>query len=245
MAKDVKEQLSSQYPGKFNEEELHDSVRRNMLFFAQASFVERYPDVRDGLKPIHRRIIYSIDKLSLTPKSSYMKCGKVVGVVMGDYHPHGDGPIYDTLVAMAQPFTMNYKIVDGQGNFGNLLGDSAAANRYTECRAAEYSKIFTNDLSEETVHFVPNYSNTCLEPSVLPTMLPNILINGNYTIGAAAFNSSIPPHNLAEVIDVTIELMKKPKITNEYIGGKLLPDFPFGGIIVNPEEVPETQGNWN
>lgn len=223
------------------EESLQDSVRSHMLDFASASFVERYPDVRDGLKPIHRRIIYSMYMLRLTPRSAFMKCGQVVGDVLGKYHPHGDSSIYGALVAMAQPFTINNTIIEGQGNFGNILGEGAAAMRYTECRFSEYSRIFTDDLSEESVHFVPNYANRMdlKEPTVLPTQLPNLLINGNYTIGGAAFNSAIPPHNLRDVVDITIELMRNPKLTNEYVGGKLLPDFSFGGILTNPEDVSE------
>lgn len=224
---------------KIIEEYIDTSVRRNMLDFAQASFVDRYPDVRDGLKPIHRRIIYGMYKLGLTHRGSFMKCGKVVGSVMGDYHPHGDIPIYGALVAMAQPFTLNHNIIEGQGNFGNALGDGPASARYTECRFDEYSTIFTKDLSDESVHYVPTYSNLSKEPTVLPTTIPNLLINGNYTIGGAAFNSSIPPHNLSDVVDLTIELIKNPKLTNEYIGGKLLPDFAFGGILINPEEIKE------
>lgn len=219
------------------EEAIDDSVKRNMTEFAKASFIDRYPDARDGLKPIARRIIYSMHQQGLTTTGGTKKCAKIVGDVIGTYHPHGDTSAYGALVAMAQPFGHNYPIVFGQGNFGNLLGDGAAAYRYTECKFAEFAKMLIRDLSDEVVEYVPNFDNTTIEPTVLPAIVPNLLINGCYTIGGAAFNSSIPSHNLNDVCDLVIKLIENPDITNEKLCANLMPDFPFGAALINPEEV--------
>ena len=218
-------------------EEIEDSVKRNMTTFAKASFIDRYPDVRDGLKPVARRTIYVMLKMGLSVNGGTIKCAAVVGNVIGYYHPHGDIAAYGALVALGQPFTTNHKIIQGQGNFGNPLGDGAAAYRYTECKFAKYSTMLTRDLNENTVEFVPTYDRKNIEPTVLPAIVPNLLINGVYTIGGAAFNSSIPSHNLKDVCELVIDYINNPKMTAEEIGGRLMPDFPCGGVITNPEEV--------
>lgn len=218
-------------------EELEESVKRNMTAFAQASFVDRYPDVRDGLKPVARRVIYAMLRCGLTTSGSTIKCAKIVGDTIGTYHPHGDSSAYGVLCALAQPFTNNYPIVYGQGNFGNALGDAPAAYRYTECRFAKYSPILTRDLNDNVVEYMPNFDRREMEPTVLPAIIPNILINGNYTIGGAAFNSSIPSHNLKDVCNLVIEFIKNPDMSREDVGKRLMPDFPCGGVIINPEQV--------
>jgi len=222
------------------QEALDDSVKRNMTFFAKSTFIDRYPDVRDGFKPVARRILYVMKTLGLGSHGNTIKCAKIVGDVMGAYHPHGDSSIYGTLVGMAQPFGENYPEVSGQGNFGNPLGDPAAAYRYTEAQFSDYAvQMLVKDLNDEIVEFVPNFDNKTTEPSVLPASIPNILINGNYTIGGAAFNSSIPSHNLNDVCKLVIDYIKNPKMTNAEMGKRLIPDFPCGGVITNPAEVRE------
>jgi DNA gyrase subunit A len=219
------------------EEELDSVIRFAMDDFSKYSFMMRYPDVRDGLKPIHRRILVTMDNCGLDWKGNTTKCARVVGDCMR-LHPHGDASIYGTLVAMAQPFTTNVPMVQGQGNFGNALGDGPAAQRYTECKLSKYaSKTLVKDLNPEVVEYIPNYDNTISEPVVLPAMLPNLIINGSYTIGGAAFNASIPPHNISDVIDICVSLIKRPGMSNAEIGDKLLPDFSGGGILLNPEEI--------
>lgn len=224
--------------GRIINEDAGVSVKRNMTEFAKASFIDRYPDIRDGLKPVARKIIYAMARDHGLHKTTHtIKCAQVVGTVMGSYHPHGDQATYGALISMGTPFNTNYPIVFVQGNSGNLLGDGAAGMRYTECRLTDYAKLLINDMSDDVVDFVPNYDNRTTEPTVLPSEVPNLLINGNYSIGGAAFNSSIPSHNLRDVIDLTIAVMKNPEISNKEIADKLLPDFPFGGVITNPEEI--------
>lgn len=225
--------------------ELSTAVEENMIDFAKSGFVDRYPEIVDGLKPVLRRILYAMtSEAHLTDKSGTIKCAKVVGDTIGTFHPHGDTSAYGSLVAAAQNFTINYPLIDGQGNFGSILGDGPAAYRYTECRFSKYGyQCLIKDLNEESVEFVPTFDNRATEPSVLPSAVPNLIINGTYAIAPAAFNTSIPPHNLGEVIDITIALIKDPTISNDTIGDNLLPDFPFGGILVNPEEVREYYKN--
>jgi DNA gyrase/topoisomerase IV subunit A len=219
-------------------EEVGDSVKRNMIEFAKGTFGDRFPDVRDGLKVIARRLMYVMQVMQLTDHGRTIKNSKIIGSTIGDFHPHGDIAAYDAYVALAQPFTLNHPLVDPQGNFGNILGDSPAAARYPEGRFSEYGyQVLINDLNDEIVEYVPNYDSTTQEPTILPARLPNLIINGSYSIGGAAFISSIPPHNLIEVIDLTIKLIKDPTISNEILGDALLPDFPFGGIITNPTEI--------
>ena len=189
------------------------------------------PDIRDGLKPVHRRVLYAMESMGNYSNKPYKKSARVVGDVIGKYHPHGDTAAYDTIVRMAQDFSMRYVLVDGQGNFGSVDGDSPAAMRYTEVRMAKISHEILSDLDKDTVDFRPNYDENEIEPVVLPTRIPNLLINGSSGI-AVGMATNIPPHNLSEVIDAVIALTKKPdmKISEimKYIPG---PDFPTAGII--------------
>ncbi len=169
------------------------------------------PDVRDGLKPVHRRVLYAMNELGLGPTRSYAKCAKIVGEVMGNYHPHGDSAIYDTLVRMAQDFSMRNELVDGQGNFGSVDDDPAAAMRYTEARLARIATEMLRDLDMDTVDFVPNYDGSRQEPLVLPARFPNLLVNGSSGI-AVGMATNIPPHNLREVIAATIAYIDDPDI---------------------------------
>ena len=207
-------------------------LRKSYLDYAMSVIIGRaLPDVRDGLKPVHRRTLFAMRELGNTYNRPYIKSARIVGDVIGKYHPHGDTAAYDTLVRMAQDFSMRYPLVDGQGNFGSMDGDSAAAMRYTEARMTRLDQELVADLDKETVDFVPNYDNSLQEPSVLPSRIPNILINGSEGI-AVGMATKIPPHNLTEVIDGLIALVDNPEITvhqlMEIITG---PDFPTGGFI--------------
>jgi DNA gyrase subunit A len=207
-------------------------LRKSYLDYAMSVIIGRaLPDVRDGLKPVHRRTLFAMRELGNTYNRPYIKSARIVGDVIGKYHPHGDTAAYDTLVRMAQDFSMRYPLVDGQGNFGSMDGDSAAAMRYTEARMTRLDQELVADLEKETVDFVPNYDNSLQEPSVLPSKIPNILINGSEGI-AVGMATKIPPHNLPEVIDGLIALIETPEITvhelMEIITG---PDFPTGGFI--------------
>src|SRR6202453_2618784 len=208
-------------------------MRTAYLDYAMSVIVGRaLPDVRDGLKPVHRRVLYAMNELGLSPNRSYSKCALIVGEVMGKYHPHGDSAIYDTLVRMAQEFSMRYQLVDGQGNFGSIDDDPAAAMRYTEARLARTATEMLRDLDMDTVDFVPNYDGSKREPLVLPSRFPNLLVNGSSGI-AVGMATNIPPHNLREVIDATIAYIDDPELEVEglmrHIKG---PDFPTGGIIL-------------
>src|SRR6516164_7373381 len=188
-------------------------MRKSSLDYAMSVIIARaLPDVRDGLKPVHRRILFGMYELGLTSSKPYRKCAKIVGEVLGKYHPHGDAPVYDALVRMAQDFNMRYPLVDGQGNFGSVDGDMPAAMRYTEARLAKISEELLADIERETVDFVPNFDETEKEPTVLPTRVPNLLVNGASGI-AVGMATNIPPHNLREVIDATITLIEKPDTT--------------------------------
>ncbi|MCA0393674.1 MAG: DNA gyrase subunit A [Proteobacteria bacterium] len=211
---------------------LEDEMRRSYLDYAMSVIVGRaLPDVRDGLKPVHRRVLYAMNELGAHSNKPYYKSARIVGDVIGKYHPHGDQSVYDTLVRMAQPFSLRYLLVDGQGNFGSVDGDSAAAMRYTEARMARITHELMADIDKETVDFVPNYDEKELEPSVMPTRFPNLLVNGSAGI-AVGMATNIPPHNLGEVVDALIALIDNPEIDidglMEYIPG---PDFPTAGII--------------
>lgn len=207
-------------------------LRKSYLDYAMSVIIGRaLPDVRDGLKPVHRRTLFAMRELGNTYNRAYIKSARIVGDVIGKYHPHGDTAAYDTLVRMAQDFSMRYPLVDGQGNFGSMDGDSAAAMRYTEARMTRLDQELVADLDKETVDFVPNYDNSLQEPSVLPSKIPNILINGSEGI-AVGMATKIPPHNLTEVINGLVALVENPEITvhqlMEIITG---PDFPTGGFI--------------
>ncbi|MCX8227673.1 MAG: DNA gyrase subunit A, partial [Sulfitobacter sp.] len=208
-------------------------MRTSYLDYAMSVIVSRaIPDLRDGLKPVHRRIIYSMYEKGITHDKTYRKSAKSVGDVMGSYHPHGDSAIYDALVRMAQDFSMSLPLIDGQGNFGSMDGDSAAAMRYTESRLDKVASFMTSDLDKETVNFIDNYDGKEREPTVLPSRFPNMLVNGAGGI-AVGMATNIPPHNLGEVIDACQALIENPDLTSEdlieYIPG---PDFPTGGIML-------------
>ncbi|WP_338847755.1 DNA gyrase subunit A [Massilia sp. W12] len=211
---------------------LEEEMRKSYLDYAMSVIVGRaLPDVRDGLKPVHRRVLYAMQEMNNVWNRPYVKCARVVGDVMGKYHPHGDQSIYDTLVRMAQDFSLRYTLVDGQGNFGSIDGDNAAAMRYTECRLDKISNEILADIDKETVDFVPNYDGKEKEPSVLPTRIPNLLINGASGI-AVGMATNIPPHNLTEVINGALHLLANPQCTvDELINIIPAPDFPTAGII--------------
>jgi DNA gyrase subunit A len=211
---------------------LEEEMRKSYLDYAMSVIVGRaLPDVRDGLKPVHRRVLFAMHEMNNVWNRPFVKCARVVGETMGKYHPHGDASIYDTLVRMAQPFSLRYMLVDGQGNFGSIDGDGAAAMRYTECRLDKIAGELLADLDKETVDFVPNYDGKEKEPSVLPTRIPNLLINGSSGI-AVGMATNIPPHNLTEVIDGALHVLRNADCTiDELIEIIPAPDFPTAGII--------------
>ncbi len=211
---------------------LEEEMRKSYLDYAMSVIVGRaLPDVRDGLKPVHRRVLFAMHETNNVWNRPYVKCARVVGEVMGKYHPHGDQAIYDTLVRMAQDFSLRYTLVDGQGNFGSIDGDNAAAMRYTECRLDKIASELLADIDKETVDFVPNYDGKEKEPSVLPTRIPNLLINGSSGI-AVGMATNIPPHNITEVINGALHVLKSPTCTvDELIEIIPAPDFPTAGII--------------
>jgi DNA gyrase subunit A len=211
---------------------IEDEMRTSYLDYAMSVIVARaLPDVRDGLKPVHRRILYAMGEMGLSATSSYRKCAAIVGDVMGKYHPHGDAAIYDTLVRLAQDFSMRYPLVDGQGNFGSIDGDSAAAMRYTEARLTGIAAEMLADIDKNTVDFVENYDGTQKEPTVLPAKLPNLLVNGSSGI-AVGMATNIPPHHLGEVCDAVRALIEDPELTSDDLCKYVLgPDFPTGGTM--------------
>ncbi|HEY1307105.1 MAG TPA: DNA topoisomerase IV subunit A [Vicinamibacterales bacterium] len=216
---------------------LHEAAQTRYLNYALSVITARaLPDVRDGLKPVQRRILYTMWQQNLTADAKHRKCAKVVGDVMGSYHPHGDAALYETLVRMAQSFSLRYPLIDGSGNFGSLDGDSAAAMRYTECRLARISDEMLTEIEQRTVHFRPNYDGTKTEPVVLPARIPNLLINGTTGI-AVGMATNVPPHNLGEVCTALVKLLDNPDLSSvqlcRYVKG---PDFPTGGQILNSAE---------
>ncbi len=216
---------------------LHEAAQSRYLNYALSVITSRaLPDVRDGLKPVQRRILYTMWQQNLTADAKHRKCAKVVGDVMGNYHPHGDSALYETLVRMAQPFSLRYPLVDGSGNFGSLDGDSAAAMRYTECRLARISDEILEEIEQTTVHFRPNYDGTRTEPVVLPSRIPNLLVNGATGI-AVGMATNIPPHNLNEVCTALIKLLDNSDLTSAQLARYVkAPDFPTGGQILNSSE---------
>ncbi len=211
---------------------IEEEMRRSYLDYSMSVIIGRaLPDARDGLKPVHRRVLYTMSEMGLQHNKKYTKCAKVVGQAMGVYHPHGDSAIYDTLVRMAQPFSLRYPLVDGQGNFGSVDGDPPAAMRYTECRMERISGELLADIDMETVDFVPNYDESTVEPTALPSRIPNLILNGSSGI-AVGMATNIPPHNLTEVLNATIALVKNPKgglaEVFKHVQG---PDFPTAGIL--------------
>src|SRR5438270_1875429 len=211
---------------------IEEEMRRSYLDYSMSVIIGRaLPDIRDGLKPVHRRILYAMHDMGLLSNRKHVKCAKVVGECLGKYHPHGDTALYDALVRMAQPFSLRYPLVDGQGNFGSVDGDPPAAYRYTECRMTRISEEMLSDIDKETVDFVPNFDESTFEPVVLPTRVPNLLINGSNGI-AVGMATNIPPHNLTEIVDATIMLVNNPQTTlPELLKVVQGPDFPTYGII--------------
>src|SRR6266571_3264172 len=218
--------------------DIEAEMRKSYLDYAMSVIIGRaLPDVRDGLKPVHRRILFGMYELGLTSTKPYRKCAKIVGEVLGKYHPHGDTPVYDALVRMAQEFNMRYPLVDGQGNFGSVDGDMPAAMRYTEARLSKIAEELLADIEKETVDFVPNFDETEREPTVLPTRVPNLLVNGASGI-AVGMATNIPPHNLREIIDATVLMIEKPDTTlKEVLKIVPGPDFPTGGYIAGREGI--------
>ena len=207
-------------------------LNKSFISYAMAVSISRaLPDVRDGLKPVHRRILYAMDELSMQPDKPFRKSARLVGDVLGKYHPHGDTAVYDAMVRLAQPFSTRYPLVEGHGNFGSVDGDPAAAMRYTEARMSRLTLEMLRDLDKNTVDFYPNFDETLMQPSVLPSRFPNLLVNGSNGI-AVGMATNIPPHNLGETIDACIAMIDNPDITIDelmnYIPG---PDFPTGRVI--------------
>ncbi|HEX4897765.1 MAG TPA: DNA gyrase subunit A [Candidatus Limnocylindrales bacterium] len=238
--------MTDENPGTIRGIRIEDEMRTSYLDYAMSVIVARaLPDVRDGLKPVHRRILYTMGEMGLSATSSFRKCAAIVGEVMGKYHPHGDVALYDALVRLAQDFSMRYPLVDGQGNFGSVDGDAAAAMRYTEARLTAISAEMLADIDKDTVDYTDNYDGTQKEPTVLPAKLPNLLINGSSGI-AVGMATNIPPHHLGEVVDATIALIEDPGITSDdlctYVSG---PDFPTGGTIFRFERQRNSiSGEW-
>src|SRR5690349_13609421 len=217
---------------------LEDEMRQSYLDYAMSVIVGRaLPDVRDGLKPVHRRVLYAMRELSNDWNKAYKKSARIVGDVIGKYHPHGDSAVYDTMVRMAQPFSMRYMLIDGQGNFGSVDGDMPAAMRYTEVRMSRLAHELLADIEKQTVDFVPNYDESEHEPSVLPTRVPNLLINGQTGI-AVGMATNIPPHNLTEIVNACLAILDDANITlaglMQHVPG---PDFPTAGMINGAQEI--------
>ncbi len=231
----TKQSIPPSGPGPFEPVNLKDALEERYLAYALSTIMHRaLPDVRDGLKPVHRRILYAMRQLGLDPEGGYRKCAKIVGDTMGDYHPHGNLAIYDTLARLAQDFAVRYPLVDGQGNFGNIDGDNPAADRYTEARLTSIAAELLDGIDEDTVDFRDNYDGRKQEPTVLPAAFPNLLANGSSGI-AVGMATNIPPHNLDELCAALLHLIKHPNATIEklveFVPG---PDFPTGGVIVEP-----------
>ena len=219
---------------------LEDEMKRSYIDYAMSVIVGRaLPDVRDGLKPVHRRILYSMQELGLTSDKPYRKSARIVGDVLGKYHPHGDSAVYDAMVRMAQDFSIRYPIVDGHGNFGSVDGDAPAAMRYTEARMAKITSEMLADIGKETVDFMPNFDESLKEPVVMPSRFPNLLVNGSSGI-AVGMATNIPPHNLGEVIDGTIALIDNPDAgLDELMNIIHGPDFPTGALIMGRSGIRE------
>ena len=226
--------------GRIETRELEEEMRSSFLDYAMSVIVSRaLPDVRDGLKPVHRRVLFAMNELGLQPGRPRIKCARVVGDTMGKYHPHGNQAIYDALVRMAQPFSLRYPLVDPQGNFGNVDGYPAAAERYTECRLSAMAMELLRDIGDDTIDYEPNYDGTSQQPSVLPARFPNLLVNGSSGI-AVGMATNMPPHNLGEVVDAIVTLIDDPTADVDRLSRHLKgPDFPTGGIILGREGIRE------
>src|SRR5216110_2173625 len=230
-------QITPPQPAEVHEVMLRDALEERYLAYALSTIMHRaLPDARDGLKPVHRRILYGMRLLRLDPGTAFKKSAKIVGDVMGSFHPHGDQAIYDALVRLAQDFSSRYPLVDGQGNFGNIDGDNPAAYRYTEARMTEVAQLLLDDIDEDGVEFRPNYDGQSKEPVVLPGGFPNLLANGAQGI-AVGMATSIPPHNAAELVDACLLLLaNRSATTAELMAHVKGPDFPTGGVIVEPAQ---------
>src|SRR5437899_2841338 len=227
--------------GNVEPRELEQEMRSSYLDYAMSVIVGRaLPDVRDGLKPVHRRVLFSMSESGLAPNRPYRKCARVVGDVMGSFHPHGDQAIYDTLVRLAQDFAQRYPLIDGQGNFGSIDNDPAAAMRYTEARLARLATEMLRDIDADTVDFGPNYDESRREPMVLPSRFPNLLVNGSSGI-AVGMATNMPPHNLGEVVDAIVAMIDDATIDvdrlTQHVKG---PDFPTSGIILGRDGIRES-----
>ena len=239
MAKrDISSELSAEFKAtlektKLINVEVNNEVKKSFIAYAMAVNVSRaIPDVRDGMKPVHRRILYAMHDMGLTSDKAFKKCAKIVGEVLGKYHPHGDSSVYDALVRLAQDFSINFPLVDGHGNFGSVDGDPAAAYRYTEARLSKLANEMLREIDKNTVDFYPNFDDTEMQPVVLPSRIPNILVNGSDGI-AVGMATNIPPHNLAECLDGCIALMDNPEITVEELMELIpAPDYPTGGVLM-------------
>src|ERR1700741_5036426 len=224
-------------PETIREAPLSDALGERYLAYAMSTIVSRsLPDVRDGLKPVHRRLLYAMRQLRLDPAGGFKKCARVVGDVIGKYHPHGDVSVYDALVRLPQDFAVRYPLVDGQGNFGNIDGDNAAAMRYTEAKLTVFAQALMDGLAEDAVDLRPTYDGEESEPVVMPSAVPNLLANGSSGI-AVGMATNIPPHNTGELCDALLHLIKTPKAQIgtlvEMVKG---PDFPTGGVLVENQE---------
>src|SRR5919109_929319 len=224
-------------PGPIEPINLKDALEERYLSYALSTIMGRaLPDVRDGLKPVHRRILYAMRELKLDPTAAYKKCARVVGDVIGKFHPHGDQAVYDALVRLAQDFAVRYPLIDGQGNFGNVDGDSPAAMRYTEARLTDVAHLLLEGIGENAIDFRPTYDGSENEPVVLPGAFPNLLANGSQGI-AVGMATAIPPHNAAELCDAALYLITHKRTSSkalmQFVRG---PDFPTGGIIVDSAE---------
>lgn len=230
--------MSDELRSQVKEIDIGSEMRTSFLDYAMSIIVSRaLPDVRDGLKPVHRRILYAMSELGMAPDKPYKKSARIVGEVIGKYHPHGDGAVYETMVRMAQDFSLRYMLVDGHGNFGSIDGDSAAAMRYTEARLSKIAMELLRDINKETIDFVPNYDGEEQEPAVLPSRFPNLLVNGVSGI-AVGMATNIPPHNLGEVIDGIQILIENPEVTSlELMSAIKGPDFPTGGFLLGREGI--------
>ncbi|WP_295263834.1 DNA gyrase subunit A, partial [Selenomonas sp.] len=224
--------------GKVVPVNLEHEMKNSYIDYAMSVIVARaLPDVRDGLKPVHRRILYAMQEAGMGPTKPYKKSARIVGEVLGKYHPHGDSSVYDAIVRMAQDFSMRYMLADGHGNFGSVDGDPAAAMRYTEVRMSRISELMLQDIDKETVDFVPNYDESLKEPSVLPAKFPQLLVNGTSGI-AVGMATNIPPHNMGEVIDGTLMLIDHPDATVEELMTVIKgPDFPTAGLILGTDGI--------
>lgn len=218
--------------------DIESEMKKSYIDYAMSVIVARaLPDARDGLKPVHRRILYSMNELNMTPDKPYRKSARLVGDVLGKYHPHGDAAVYDAMVRLAQDFSLRYMLVDGHGNFGSIDGDTAAAMRYTEARMSKLTLEMLRDIDKNTVDYVPNFDDTLKEPAVLPARFPNMLVNGSSGI-AVGMATNIPPHNLGEVVDGIIKVIDEDNVTIEDLMQVIKgPDFPTGGIIMGKEGI--------